>query len=207
MEYTIKPNGEFKSAEIYFDEKPDETVRAALKAAGFRWHGLKKCWYGKMTTTEANVVICKATGAIPDGFPKMDAFDSETAEKMQSAIKAVEKIKKAEVKAERIDGNFYTDEFLKAHPEKAPKIGDVVEVIDSPAKSVNGMYYVTQWGKKNVVRRVRLRPEKIEPGTGHKVVSLLAAAQRLRNGSRARGEQEIYSKVARSRPGIRCGVP
>lgn len=148
MEYTIKPNGEFKSAEIYFNEKPSETVRAALKAAGFRWHGLKKCWYGKMTTTEANVVICKATGAIPDGYPKMDAFDSETAEKMQNAIKAIEKTKNAEVKAERIDGNFYTDEFLKAHPEKAPMIGDVVEVIDSPAKNVNGFYYITRWGKK-----------------------------------------------------------
>lgn len=102
MDYTIKPNGEFKSAEIYFKEKPDETIRAALKAAGFRWHGVKKCWYGKMTTTEANVIICKATGAIPDGFPKMDTFDSETAEKMQNAINAIEKRNKPEINAEAL---------------------------------------------------------------------------------------------------------
>lgn len=35
------------NVEIVFPAKPDETVRAALKAAGFRWHGPGGCWYGR----------------------------------------------------------------------------------------------------------------------------------------------------------------
>ena len=46
MTYEIKNNGEFNSKEIYFDGKPSEAVRTALKALKFRWHGKKKCWYG-----------------------------------------------------------------------------------------------------------------------------------------------------------------
>ena len=47
MEYTIKQNAEFNSLEIYFDGKPSEQVRSALKALKYRWHGLKRCWYGR----------------------------------------------------------------------------------------------------------------------------------------------------------------
>ena len=44
--YTITPNEAFKSVEILFDGKPSEAVRDALKALRFRWHGIKKIWYG-----------------------------------------------------------------------------------------------------------------------------------------------------------------
>ena len=46
MTYEIRDNGEFNSKEIYFDGKPSETVRTALKELHFRWHGKKRCWYG-----------------------------------------------------------------------------------------------------------------------------------------------------------------
>lgn len=46
MTYEIRTNHEFNSSEIYFDGKPSEEVRAALKALRFRWHSIKKCWYG-----------------------------------------------------------------------------------------------------------------------------------------------------------------
>ncbi len=46
MTYEIRDNGEFNSKEIYFDGKPSEAVRTALKALKFRWHGKKRCWYG-----------------------------------------------------------------------------------------------------------------------------------------------------------------
>ena len=45
--YRIEENPEKNGIEIYFDDKPEETTRAALKAAGFRWHKVKKCWYGR----------------------------------------------------------------------------------------------------------------------------------------------------------------
>lgn len=46
MTYEIKNNTAFGSIEIYFSEKPADAVLEALKNARFRWHGVKKCWYG-----------------------------------------------------------------------------------------------------------------------------------------------------------------
>lgn len=47
MEYRIIKNEEHNGLEIYFDEKPSEGIRSALKEIKFRWHGVKKCWYGR----------------------------------------------------------------------------------------------------------------------------------------------------------------
>lgn len=46
MTYEIRTNPQFNSQEIYFDGKPSEAIRTALKALKFRWHSVKKCWYG-----------------------------------------------------------------------------------------------------------------------------------------------------------------
>ena len=46
MTYEIRMNEQFNSSEVYFDGKPSEAIRDALKALRFRWHSVKKCWYG-----------------------------------------------------------------------------------------------------------------------------------------------------------------
>lgn len=46
MEYAINKNNDFNSLEITFAGKPDEQTRAALKANGYRWHGVRRLWYG-----------------------------------------------------------------------------------------------------------------------------------------------------------------
>ena len=46
MTYEIRSNQKFDSKEIYFDGKPSESIRTALKSLRFRWHATKKCWYG-----------------------------------------------------------------------------------------------------------------------------------------------------------------
>lgn len=46
MKFTIKENTQFNSKEVYFDDKPDEETRNALKGLNFRWHRVKGCWYG-----------------------------------------------------------------------------------------------------------------------------------------------------------------
>lgn len=46
MTYEIRANAQFNSKEIYFDGKPSESIREALKSMRFRWHSIKKCWYG-----------------------------------------------------------------------------------------------------------------------------------------------------------------
>lgn len=46
MEYAINKNVNFNSLEITFAGKPDEQTRNALKANGYRWHGVRRIWYG-----------------------------------------------------------------------------------------------------------------------------------------------------------------
>lgn len=45
----IIKNEELKGIEIYFDEKPQTEILSTLKAEGFRWHSVKKCWYNKIS--------------------------------------------------------------------------------------------------------------------------------------------------------------
>lgn len=54
MTYTITPNTQYNSLEIYFDEKPDADVREFLKGLRFRWHKMKKCWYGRADEKEVS---------------------------------------------------------------------------------------------------------------------------------------------------------
>lgn len=44
---TMAINNEFNGIELTFEGKPAEEIREAMKAAGFRWHRMKKLWYAK----------------------------------------------------------------------------------------------------------------------------------------------------------------
>ncbi len=57
MTYTITTNTAFNSIEILFDSKPTEEIRAALKALRFRWHSVKKVWYGYSTEEAVKAAI------------------------------------------------------------------------------------------------------------------------------------------------------
>lgn len=78
MTYEIRMNEQFNSSEIYFDGKPSEAIRDALKALRFRWHSVKKCWYGYADADtvkrriEAEAAETKATKK--DAAPKTNAF-------------------------------------------------------------------------------------------------------------------------------------
>lgn len=43
---TITKNESYNSFEIIFNGKPDEQTRNVLKANGYRWHGVRRLWYG-----------------------------------------------------------------------------------------------------------------------------------------------------------------
>lgn len=45
----VEFNTECNGIEVYFNNKPSQATRDALKAAGYRWHSVKKCWYAKRT--------------------------------------------------------------------------------------------------------------------------------------------------------------
>lgn len=46
---TLSINAQYNGIELTFQEKPSEAIRNSMKAAGFRWHGVKKLWYAKNT--------------------------------------------------------------------------------------------------------------------------------------------------------------
>lgn len=57
MTYEIRQNSKYNSLEVYFDGKPSEAIREALKALRFRWHSVNKCWYGYTTEEAARAAI------------------------------------------------------------------------------------------------------------------------------------------------------
>jgi len=57
MTYEMMINPQFNSLEIKFDGKPSEEIRQALKDLKFRWHSVKKVWYGYTDEATAKAAI------------------------------------------------------------------------------------------------------------------------------------------------------
>lgn len=72
MTYTIARNPQFNSIEIAFDGKPAQEIRDALKSLRFRWHSVKKCWYGYAEETAVRELL--------DGKPAEDLEPAKKAE-------------------------------------------------------------------------------------------------------------------------------
>ena len=53
---------EFDGVEVYFPGKPAEATRTALKAAGYRWHSKKQCWYARNTEQHLQALRAIETG-------------------------------------------------------------------------------------------------------------------------------------------------
>lgn len=68
--YTIANNEQFKSIEITFDGKPSEKIREALKALRFRWHGVRRVWYGYTDEQTAREAIENAENSNTEISPK-----------------------------------------------------------------------------------------------------------------------------------------
>lgn len=73
MNYTITINEQYNSKEVFFDSKPCETIREALKTLRFRWNRKKSCWYGFATEEEIknaieNDPISELGGVASDGY-------------------------------------------------------------------------------------------------------------------------------------------
>ena len=85
MTYEIRPNAQFNSLEIYFNEKPGEKIREALKALKFRWNGKKACWYGYGEAEEVKKAcegekVKKQPKAAKAGNAAMSAYLEEMAD-------------------------------------------------------------------------------------------------------------------------------
>ena len=59
--YTITHNPAFGSLEVTFDTVPSAAVRAELKNRRFRWHTLRKLWYGYSDEENLRAALDKLT--------------------------------------------------------------------------------------------------------------------------------------------------
>lgn len=55
MTYNLMYNEAHNDFELFFDGKPNEAIRTALKALGMRWHGKEKYWYGAKNSDEQTI--------------------------------------------------------------------------------------------------------------------------------------------------------
>lgn len=102
--YEIRENRTYNSREIYFDGKPSDEIRTALKSLKLRWNPKKKCWYGFAAESEIIEAINDGGEAVvTDGYLGGGAYygaKSSRALYGSDLSKAI----RAELKAEGIKG-------------------------------------------------------------------------------------------------------
>jgi len=59
---TINRNTEKNGIEIFFDTIPSRGIIDSLKAVGYRWHNVKKCWYAKASEETENAARSATEG-------------------------------------------------------------------------------------------------------------------------------------------------
>ena len=95
--FTISDNAEHGSLEISFDSKPSDEVRHALKENKFRWHKVKKVWFGytdRKTITDAlhaayEAENTEASAAAPEQSDFEKAFWNATQEERDEVVDAI----------------------------------------------------------------------------------------------------------------------
>lgn len=96
--FTITDNAEYGTLEIKFDGKPSETVRNALKAHKFRWHGKKGVWYGKGERSDI-VRVLRDAYKVEEATPSVETSDESN--NKTSLIERAYQIGKKEAEAQR----------------------------------------------------------------------------------------------------------
>ena len=86
----VERNAEKDGIEIFFDDKPDETMRDRIKSNGFRFGKYKKCWYAKYTPTRWEFAVSLTTPVAPAEVPVIETTatpaDNAIADKVENAI-------------------------------------------------------------------------------------------------------------------------
>lgn len=84
---TMAINKEFNGIELSFESKPAQDVRNEMKAAGFRWHSVKKLWYAKRTA-ERLALAEKLSGDASPAQVASTAVAAASEKKSKYGIKA-----------------------------------------------------------------------------------------------------------------------
>ena len=128
MTYTIAKKADFGSSEIHCDGKPSEAIREALKALKFRWHGVRRVWYGYTDAQTVQEAIGKtaARAAQPAGGTEQAKAPANVSRTPKKAALAPlwERVKVDELPGYGGSGpNAEQSELAKAARENARKTG------------------------------------------------------------------------------------
>jgi hypothetical protein len=80
LNYEIKTNEQYKSKEIYFNEKPTKEIIATMKSKKMRWNPKKTCWYGFINEEDIKEIFNDNALVIPetsfvDGYGLYDGWE------------------------------------------------------------------------------------------------------------------------------------
>ncbi len=70
---TMAINNELNGIELVFEARPAKEILESIKAAGFRWHNLKKLWYAKKTPERMALAEKLSGGTAPVAAPAATA--------------------------------------------------------------------------------------------------------------------------------------
>lgn len=157
--YEIKKNDQYNSNEVYFNGKPSEEVRNALKELKMRWNRAKCCWYGYATE---NAIISAITGntaaddfggTVSDGYLGATAWDGNHSGKYlhgKELSKAVrESLKIAGVKGATVSCETYSGGqhlYVKVKTTDADFVSES-EFIDNYEIKTSGWIYTSLTGE------------------------------------------------------------
>lgn len=81
MNAKLVVNQECRGLELYFPEKPAEQVLSQLKAAGWRYHRAKRCWYARQSAANQEIAerfageSADVNDSLPAAAPFFPAYD------------------------------------------------------------------------------------------------------------------------------------
>ena len=157
MNATFELNTIHNGIEVTFPERPSYEVREKMKSAGFKWHHMKKCWYGKQTKERlslARLLALPKEDLCGDGTPLADV-GKEIAEQ------AKQKAKKSHKKSE-------TTAAVAPVEETTP----IVEASTTAAveESSEEKYYAPERVTSKTIEAARKRLLKLAMGTPSKAM-------------------------------------
>ena len=177
--YEIRTNHEYNSNEVYFDGKPSEQVRQALKDLRMRWHGMKRCWYGYADQDRIIAAINEATpkeehgGTVSDGYlgairwdgVKSDRylFGSDLSAAIRQDIKAAG-IKGATVRCSKYSGGQHVTVTVKIPRDEYISEAEYIDgyrikgnqywISLSPTETIHADQY---WGAETSAKQEEMR--------------------------------------------------
>ena len=97
---TMALNPEHNGVELTFSAKPSDGIRAAMKSAGFHFHGKRQVWYAKQSEDTMTIAKALSEGSVDGAQPKAVKSTKAKANAKPKASKPAKA--KAEPKAPKV---------------------------------------------------------------------------------------------------------